>query len=316
MDELKIIEIIKNILKYNNKNTIKGIGDDCAIINFNNKYLALTTDTICRKTHIPDILTPYQIGVRVLTANISDLVSCGAKPLYFLLSIVLSKYEANEDFIKELYKGLYEYSEIYKCPIIGGDTVKGYELVLSGFALGECIKPLYRCGNAKDKLVVTNNIGRVYCALYLYYRYKRGKISKNELEKYEEKYKEIFKKLRYPRAKIEFLKIVEFVRGACDISDGLAKELKYFKSFYIYSDKLYKLIPEDVLEFCEEFNLNPIKVALNSGEEFEILFTTNKLTTIKRKLKEMKFIEIGEIIENGQFIDGEHFNEEGYIYHW
>ena len=111
--------------------------------------------------------------------------------------------------------------------------------------------------------------------------------------------------------------INKFINGCCDISDGLGKEITYFKNFEIYSDKIFKLIPEDVIEFCEEFNLDPLKVVLNSGEEFELLFTTSKFNKVKSLISDFSSIyKIGRIIEDGQFIDGEKFCGGGYVHKW
>jgi len=85
MDEMIVIEIIKKTLKFSNENIVKGIDDDCAIIKIDeNFYLVATTDMMVKKAHIPSILSPYEIGGRILTANVSDIASMGAKPLAFL----------------------------------------------------------------------------------------------------------------------------------------------------------------------------------------------------------------------------------------
>ncbi|AIJ06374.1 thiamine-monophosphate kinase [Methanocaldococcus bathoardescens] len=319
MDEVKVIELIKKTLKFSNENIVKGIDDDCAVIKIDeNFYLVATTDMMVKKAHIPSILTPYEIGGRILTANVSDIASMGAKPLAFLVSISLSKEEANEKFIKELYSGLDDFSKLYNCPVVGGDTNKGDELVLSGTAFGITDNPIYRKGEVGDDICVTNDLGRVYCALALYYMLKENKISHSEFEKLCQKYPKIIEKLRKPIARVkEGLLMNKLINGCCDISDGLGKEITYFKNFEIYSDKIFKLIPDDVIEFCEEFNLNPIKVVLNSGEEFELLFTTSKFNKVKDSLKGYsKIYKIGKIIEEGQFIDGEEFYGGGYIHKW
>ncbi|ENN95926.1 thiamine-monophosphate kinase [Methanocaldococcus villosus KIN24-T80] len=309
MDEIKVIEIAKSLLNFKRDYVVKGIDDDGAVLKIGKKYIILTSDMMLRETHIPEILSAYEIGARILTANVSDLLAMGAEPLAFLLSLAVDR---DEKFIYELYRGLSDYSKHYNCPIVGGDTVKG-DLILSGFAIGITNKPLFREGKINDDIAVTNDIGRVYCSIYLYNLYKKGKISYKEFLNYAEKYKNIMEKLRKPVARMEILDVKEFLHGACDISDGLAKEIRYFKNFEIYGDKLLKSIPEDVLSFCDEFNLDPIKVALNSGEEFEILFTTDKLNKVKKHVKVNK---IGKIIENGQYIDGKELKDIGYVHKW
>jgi len=321
MDELNIIKLIKNTLKFSNEHIVKGIDDDCAVIKIDeNFYLVATTDMMIKKTHIPSILTPHEIGGRILTANVSDIASMGAKPLAFLLSLSLSEKEAKEDFIRELYEGLDKFSRFYDCPVVGGDTNKGDELVLSGTAIGITDNPIFREGRVGDKIGITNDIGRVYCALKLYYLLKNRKIEFNEFKKLCSKYPLIIKKLKVPIARVKegiLLNKYRLLRGCCDISDGLGKEITYFKNFELNSDHILKAVPEDVFEFCEEFNLDPLTVALNSGEEFELLFTTPNLNKVKEVLKHhSKVFEIGKIIEEGRYIDGEVFRGGGYVHRW
>ena len=296
---MEIIEIAKSLLKFKNNYIVKGIDDDGAVLRINNSYLILTTDMMVEETHIPSILAPEDIGFRIATANISDVVAMGAKPIAFLISLGLNK--ADKNFVKRFYLGLNEASLFYSCPIVGGDTVKSNSLILSGFCLGLTDKPIYREGRVGDKIYVTGDLGRVFCSLYIYYNFK------DKLKDFMESYPNIFNKLKKPIARIDMIKYKDKFTGCCDISDGLAKELFYFKNFNIYSEKILKLVPKDVLDFCEEFKLNPLDVALNSGEEFELIITS------KYKINKAK--EIGEIIEKGRFLDGKEFNIKGGYIH-
>ncbi|WP_456418742.1 thiamine-phosphate kinase [Methanocaldococcus infernus] len=298
MEENEIIELAKTILSKNFDFLVKGIGDDAAVIRLEDNYLLLTSDMMVKETHIPSILSPSEIAFRVFTANVSDIVAMGGKPISFLISLGFKK--VSREFLENFYLGLREASNLYNCPVVGGDTVRAETLILSGFCLGLTEKPIYREGRVGDKIYVTGNLGRVFSSLYIYYNFK------DKIEEFEESYPEMFKKLRKPVARVDMLKDKELFTGATDISDGLGREINYFKNFQIYSEKIFKLIPKDVLDFCEEFNLNPLEVALNSGEEFELIITS------KYKIK--KAVEIGEIIERGRYLDDKPFKGRGYIH--
>ncbi|AEF95861.1 thiamine-phosphate kinase [Methanotorris igneus] len=318
MNELEIINLISKNLTYKG-NAIKSIGDDCAVFKINNTYLVITTDMMFKSTHFPDILTPFQIGGRLITANVSDIAAMCAKPLGIVVSIGISKEYANKKFIDELSKGLNFMAEKYKCPVVGGDTNKSNELTLCGTAFGLTDNPIYRRAEVGDDICITNDLGRVFCALKMIEMRDNGIINKNQFNKLMEKYPNIMKKLCEPEARVEEgILMNELVNSCCDISDGLAKDLFYIGGFEIYSEDLLKAVPEDVLEFCEEFNINPIEAVLNSGEEFELLFTTKKYLKVKEILKktDTKVIKIGKVIEDGKYLDGNIFKFGGYIHRW
>ncbi len=343
MNELDIIDIIKNNVKYNNNNIVKSIGDDCAVVKLdNNNYLTITTDLMFKSSHFPNILTPFQIGHRVVTANLSDIASMGAKPIGIVLSMGFNN--VSKKYIEELSKGINYSTNLYNCPLIGGDTNKSKELTLCGTAFGKVNNPLYRYNsNIGDKIVITNNVGKVYCAFKILELInnntnKSNKSNKSNKNYLLEKYGPIMEKLYNPIANIEvgiFLSNNKLASSCCDISDGLGKELFYMGNFEINSKQIIKSMSKEVIEFCEEFNLNPVEVALNSGEEWELLFTTNnynKLNDLNLKInnknnkinkinKNIKFNKIGKIIEdenNNCYLDGELFNKSkyGYIHKW
>ncbi|HIP17626.1 MAG TPA: thiamine-phosphate kinase [Methanothermococcus okinawensis] len=317
LTELDIIKMIGNNLTYKG-NVLKSIGDDCAVFKLEKEYLVITTDMMFKSTHFPDILTPFQIGMRVITANLSDIAAMCAKPLGIVVSMGFNA--PKRDFIMELTKGMDHMAREYKCPIVGGDTNNSKELTLCGTAFGMVKNPIFRGGNVGEDIMITYDIGRVYCALEIIKMKNKGIINKRTFESLLEEYPNIIKKLTEPMARInEGIIINEYINSCCDISDGLKKELFYIGNFEIYSKKLLNAIPKDVMEFCHRFNIDPIVAALNSGEEFELLFTTERSKEVIHKLKEEcngRAVGIGKVIEEGHYIDDIELKPGGYIHKW
>ncbi|WP_292460585.1 thiamine-phosphate kinase [Methanothermococcus sp.] len=316
MNELDIIKTISNNIKYTGK-AVKAIGDDCAVFKLENQYLTITTDMMFKSTHFPEILTPFQIGMRVITANVSDIAAMCAKPLGIVVSMGFNY--PKKEFIEELTKGMDFIAKEYECPVVGGDTNKSKELTLCGTAFGITSNPIYRGGEVGDDIIITNNVGRVYCGLKILEMKDKGIIDKNGFENLLNEYPNIIKKLSEPRARVkEGIALNKYVNSCCDVSDGLGKDLRYVGNFEISSKKLLNAIPKDVIEFCDRFDLNPIDVALNSGEEWELLFTTKKYDDVEDELSGLgtKSIKIGKVIDDGHYIDGDEFKFGGYIHKW
>nr|WP_048187308.1 thiamine-phosphate kinase [Methanococcus voltae] len=362
MNELEIINIIQknNTSIKGNSNVIKSIGDDCAVIDLGVNKLVITTDMLFRSTHFPKLLTPFQIGKRVITANVSDIASMCAKPLGIVISMGFDSETADKNYIDELSKGINSACCEYNCPLVGGDTNKSKELVLSGTAFGITPNPVYRtfemAGNENEQkdldsnIYITNDLGKVSCALLMYEKYlfdKKNGVpdSFNTGLKLINEYPEIFKKLSEPKARIfEGMALNGHINTCCDISDGLGKDITYIKDFELYSEDILNCASSETFEFCEELNIddmNLLDLILNSGEEFELLFSSfnspNYLNNIleknknKNKIKtkkennlstSSKVVKIGKKIENGQYIDDIEFKEfhkgtiKGYVHHW
>ncbi|ABR54354.1 thiamine-monophosphate kinase [Methanococcus vannielii SB] len=315
MNEFDIINIISKNISYKN-GVERGIGDDCAVFKLENQHLVITTDMMFRSTHFPEILTPFQIGMRIVTANVSDIAAMCAKPLGMVISMGFDKPDLK--FIDEMSKGMNFISKEYGCPIVGGDTNKSKELTLSGTAFGITNNPIYRGGNLGNEICITGTIGRVFCALKILEMSKNGIIDKLKFEKLIEEFPEIIKKLSEPKARVlEGISLNNVVTSCSDISDGLSKDLNHVGFFEIYSKELLKAVPKDVVEFSEKFDINLIDIALNSGEEFELLFTVKDFKNAKKVLKGINTVtKFGKVVESGKTVDGNNITFEGYVHKW
>jgi len=315
MNELDIIKIISKNLSYSN-GVEKGIGDDCAVFKFENQHLVVTTDMMFKSTHFPSILTPFQIGMRVVTANVSDIAAMCAKPLGMVISMGFDN--PNQKFIDEMSKGINFISKEYECPIAGGDTNKAPELTLCGTAFGITDNPKYRGGIIGEDICITGDVGKVACALKILEMKDKGILGNFEFKKIISEFPKIMEKLAEPRARVkEGLLLNKIITSCCDISDGLSKDLNYTGNFEINSKKLLNSVSKDVIEFCEKFDMDLLNTVLNSGEEFELLFTTTDFKMAEEKLKDVNSIKkIGKVTESGKTVDGNSIKSEGYVHKW
>ena len=161
LGERKIIEIFaRNFRACDNE--VVGIGDDAAVFEIDSdNYLVASTDVIIQSTHIPREMTPEQIGKYAVNVNLSDIASMGAKPLGLLLSFGLPE-TLDENFIEELSKGVNSACHDHGTCVLGGDTKRHSEIVISGTALGKVNKGLVltRAGAKEGDIIgITGRIG-------------------------------------------------------------------------------------------------------------------------------------------------------------
>ncbi|MEA1993924.1 MAG: thiamine-phosphate kinase [Euryarchaeota archaeon] len=244
MKESEIIHYIKTL----------GINDDDAAWTKNEEYHCFTTDALVFSTDVPEKMNPYTAGRKSVVMNLSDLAAMGSTPLLFLCSLNLPK---TFSAAKELINGIHDACREYTVSYAGGDINEG-ELSVTGFAVGKS-KGILRRNAAKvgDLVCITGDIGRVYC-------YFKGA---------EE---DIFKeKVFNPAPRIKEGQILNKSANACiDISDGASKELNLISKLSNVKIELENLpIHPSVVEFAQE---KAVEYALNSGEEFELIFTMPK----------------------------------------
>jgi thiamine-monophosphate kinase len=288
--EQDFVNFLENFTSSNNK-IVKGIGDDCSVIKFDNKKkYVFTTDTSLLGPHFTKDYSPEDIGYKCLATNISDIASMGCFPLYAMYALTLPK--MSEAWIKSFYKGSQRLLKKYNISIIGGDTTKGPLSVTIQMIGIEKHGVLLRSGaKVGDNIYVSGTIGNARAAL----------ISKKHSTSYD-----YFKKYLFnPTPRIELgLEISRFATSCIDISDGLAKDLKNIallsnKGFIVDIDKIpvrpnfNKLIPSKHKEEC----------ILGGGEDYELCFTASKensnyINKISKKLK-LKITNIGSISPSG-----------------
>ena len=284
LGEFGFVERLTKDITTVNKETVKGIGDDAAILQFgSDEEVLITTDLFMEGVHFDLTYFPLKhLGYKAVVANISDIYAMNGTPKQITVSLGISRKFCIED-IEELYSGIRLACEQYGVDIVGGDTTSSLTgLAISITATGTAPKgTAVRRSTAKetDLICVTGNLGAAYMGLQLLEREKiatagqdmqpdfAGKEYILERQLKPEARKEVIEKLRSENIK---------PTAMMDISDGLASELMHICKQSGVGCRIYEeRIPIDyqTAVMAEELNLNVITCALGGGEDYELLFT-------------------------------------------
>lgn len=284
LGEFGLIEKITKDIAVANKETVKGIGDDAAILQFSgDEETLVTTDLLMEGVHFDLTYFPLKhLGYKAVVANISDIYAMNGTPKQITVSLALSRKFCIED-VEELYAGIRLACMQYGVDIIGGDTTSSLTgLAISITAIGTAPKgTAIRRNGAKetDLICVTGNLGAAYMGLQLLEREKIATAGKDIQPDFQGKEYILERQLK-PEARKE---IVEKLReegiiptAMIDISDGLSSELMHICKQSGTGCRIYEeRIPIDYQTaiMAEELNMNVTTCALNGGEDFELLFT-------------------------------------------
>jgi thiamine-monophosphate kinase len=284
LGEFGLIEKLTKELKTKNSETVKGCGDDAAILQFNNdEEILVTTDMMMEGIHFDLTYFPLKhLGYKAVVANISDIYAMNGTPKQITVSLALSRKFCIED-VEELYSGIKLACEQYGVDIIGGDTSSSLTgLAISITAIGTAPKgTAVKRNGAKetDLICVTGNLGAAYMGLQLLEREKIATAGKDIQPDFQGKEYILERQLK-PEARREILDRLreENIRATAmmDISDGLSSELMHICKQSGVGCRIYEeRIPIDYQTaiMAEELNMNVITCALNGGEDFELLFT-------------------------------------------
>ena len=284
LGEFGLIERLTKELTTSNKETIKGAGDDAAVLQFSNdEEVLVTTDLLMEGIHFDLTYFPLKhLGYKAVVANISDIYAMNGTPKQITVSIALSRKFCIED-VEELYSGIRLACQQYGVDIVGGDTSSSLTgLAISITAIGTAPKgtTVKRDGAKETDLIcVSGNLGAAYMGLQLLKREKIATAGKDIQPDFQGKEYILERQLK-PEARKEILEKLreENVRPTAmmDISDGLSSELMHICKQSGVGCRIYEeRIPIDYQTaiMAEELNLNVITCALNGGEDFELLFT-------------------------------------------
>lgn len=294
LGEFGLIEHLTKNFKIQQNSTVKSIGDDAAVLNFENRQIVVTTDLLVEGVHFDLSYVPLKhLGYKAVMVNLSDVYAMNAKATQVTISIAVSSrfpLEALED----LYAGIEAAASIYKVDVVGGDTTSSNKgLLISVTAIGEVVagKEVYRSGaKPNDLLVVSGDLGAAYMGLQVLERekevYKVNPNSQPDLEAYTY----IIERQLKPEARQDIIALLETLEvkptSMIDISDGLSSEIIHIcKQGKVGCDLYEDKIPLDpqVISVCEEFNIDSTTVALNGGEDYELLFTISQADFTKIK---------------------------------
>lgn len=302
LGEFGLIDRLTSDIHHVNTSTLKGVGDDCAIINQQNKmHTLVTTDLLLEGVHFDLTYVPLKhLGYKAAQVNFSDIYAMGGRPTQIIVSLGISKRFEVED-LEDLYAGLRLACENHGVDIVGGDTsssMTGLTINITCIGEVEAGNEIMRSG-AKDTdlICITGNLGAAYMGLQLFEREKS--VYYQQLREWKQSHKEKGENTSEPIFEPDFagkeyllerqLKpearkdIIEALKKAgikptsmIDISDGLSSELMHICQASDCGCRIYEeRIPLDyqTAVLAEEFNMNVYTAALNGGEDYELLFT-------------------------------------------
>lgn len=265
--------------------TIKGVGDDAAVISISaEEALLVTTDALLEGVHFSLMYTPLMhLGYKAVVVNLSDIYAMNGEAQQITVSLAVSSRFPLEA-LEELYAGIKKACDLYKVDLVGGDTTSSVSgLVLSITALGRVNKSdvVYRSGaKENDLLVVSGDLGAAYMGLQLLEREKEVWKANPNIQPDLDGNDYLLERQLKPEAREDIIKLLKVLEvkptSMIDISDGLASEIFHIckaskVGCTIYDEK----IPIDAKTSVTaiDFNIDPVTAALNGGEDYELLFT-------------------------------------------
>ena len=285
LGEFGLINRISQSISLQNSTSLKGIGDDAAVIDAGEDLILFSTDMLLEGIHFDLSYMPLQhLGYKAVAVNVSDIAAMNGQPEQITIGLGLSNRFSTEA-IDSLYAGIKAACENFKVDLVGGDTsASASGLVISISILGRVKKEkiVYRSGaKPSDIICVTGDLGGAYMGLQVLEREKQVFLTNPEMQPDLEKYEYVVSRQLKPEARMDIIHDLEesgiVPTSMIDISDGLASELLHLSSqsnvgVRIYEDK----IPIDNETFdtaALEFKVDPVTCALNGGEDYELLFT-------------------------------------------
>ncbi len=284
LGEFGLIDRIAKCVELKNPSTIKGIGDDAAVICAHGKHQVVTTDLLLEGIHFDLTYCPLRhLGYKAVAVNLSDVYAMNARPRQITVSIGVSG-KFTLQAIDELYAGMLTACERYGVDLVGGDTSTSMTgLTISITAIGEADedKLVYRSGAKENDIVcVTGDLGGAYMGLQLLEREKRVLEGNNNGRPEFDGFDYILERQLKPEPRadvIDFLEKIGVVpTSMMDVSDGLSSEMLHICNNSNVGCRIYEeKIPIDHVtrNMAEELNFNPVVAALNGGEDYELLFT-------------------------------------------
>lgn len=287
LGEFGLIDHLTKNIKLKQTSSIKGVGDDAAVLDFKEKKTLISTDLLLENIHFDLTYTPLKhLGYKAVQVNLSDIYAMNATPTQITVSIGISS-KFTLEAVEEIYAGIYLACKKYGVDLIGGDTSSSKQgLIISVTSIGFADEKdiCYRNGAQESDLIcVSGDLGAAYVGLQLLEREKLIYIENPNVQPDLEGKDYIIERQLKPEARKDIVELLKDLKvkptAMIDISDGLASDILHIckqsdKGCNIYEEK----IPLDPMTFdtAREFGLDPTTCALNGGEDYELLFTVSQ----------------------------------------
>ena len=287
LGEFKLIDHLTKQFVIQNKGTIKGVGDDCAVIENRKSEILITTDLLIEGVHFDLSYMPLKhLGYKAVMVNLSDIYAMNGAANQITVSIALSN-RFTLEAVEELYEGIYLACKSYNVDLVGGDTTSSTKgILISITAIGEAKKKdvVFRSGaKPNDLLVVSGDLGAAYLGLQVLEREKQVFQVNPKAQPELDNYSYLVERQLKPEARKDIVEMLEEMEvlptSMIDISDGLSSEILHLckqskVGCNLHEDKIP--LDQQVISTCEEFNISSTTVALSGGEDYELLFTIDQ----------------------------------------
>ena len=284
LGEFGLIEQLTKAIEIKNPSTIKGVGDDAAILDYHGKQVVVSTDMLTEGVHFNLMYVPLKhLGYKSVIVNLSDIYAMNATPTQITVSIAISN-KFSLQALEELYSGIHLACQQYNVDLVGGDTTTSMTgLVISVTVLGEVeeSQAVFRGGASEnDLLCVSGDLGGAYMGLQLLERENEVFKVNQHMHPQLDGYDYILERQLKPEARKDIPEIFRSLgvkpTSMIDVSDGLSSEILHLcKASGLGCNLFEDKIPLDkqTKDMAEELNINPLVAALNGGEDYELLFT-------------------------------------------
>lgn len=311
LGEFGLIDLIKKNVEIRNESSIRGIGDDAAVIQYDTDSKTLiSTDLLVEGVHFDLSYVPLKhLGYKAVMVNISDIIAMNGIPRQITVSLSLSN-RFSLEAVEEIYDGIHLACELYNVDLIGGDTtssLSGLTISITAIGEGKEGKIVYRDGAKESNLlVVSGDLGGAYMGLQILEREKQIYEESPSVQPDLSDCDYILERQLKPEARLDVIREFETLgvkpNAMIDISDGLSSEVLHLckqskVGVSIYEDKLP--IDQQTFDRARDNHLDPTMCALNGGEDYELLFAIDLADYEKIKNHPM-FTVVGHFVEESE----------------
>lgn len=284
LGEFGLIDYLTKAVILTEPSTVKGIGDDAAVLDFSNKKTLISTDLLLEGIHFDLRYVPLKhLGYKAVQVNLSDIYAMNGYASQITFSIGLSS-KFPLEAVEEIYEGALIACKKYNVDLIGGDTsasAQGLVISVTSIGYADTEKIAYRSGAKEgDLLCVSGDLGGAYVGLQLLEREKQIFLENPQIQPDLEGKDYIVERQLKPEARKDVVELFETFgiqpHAMIDVSDGLASEILHICKASKVGCRLYEdKIPIDPMTYdtARDFGLDPTVCALSGGEDYELLFT-------------------------------------------
>jgi thiamine-monophosphate kinase len=286
LGEFGLIQHLTQFIEIQNKSTVKGVGDDSAVIKNGNLQTVVTTDMLVEGVHFDLTYVPLKhLGYKSVIVNLSDIYAMNAEPRQIVVGLALSS-RFSLEAVEELYAGMLLACKKYNVDLVGGDTtssLSGLVISITAIGAGQEENLVYRDGAKESNLLcVTGDLGGAYMGLQILEREKSIFKENPKLQPDLAGKDYILERQLKPEARRDVIDVLRQLSikptAMIDISDGLSSEVLHLCTQSKLGVELYEnKIPIDpmTMQTALDFNLDPTVCALSGGEDYELLFTVD-----------------------------------------